>query len=314
VPSPQASAAASPQPDPLTQAHALYAFRKFHEAIAVLDGYLRTAPTDAAAIVLRGDAKSDLNDNQAALADYNLAIRIAPEYAYAYQTRCETRDDLGDDSGALEDCNMAIRLDPSVGESYVDRADIYLDEDAYPEALADLNQAEKLGDHDAFLYASRCEAKQLLHDFPGATADCERALVIDPANRRGLWQSGLLAIRTARYTDAIATFNEYALKYPDYAVYACMWRGVAYNRLGQFQLALDDLNRYVAAHGDSALGRLERGVARANLGDRFYATVDVAEAVRLYKVAGNTASANAAGPYLDALNTNAALPAIPSPF
>ena len=49
------------------KADSLFRERKFREAIAVLDPYLVAHPRDARALVLRGDAKADLGDNESAL-------------------------------------------------------------------------------------------------------------------------------------------------------------------------------------------------------------------------------------------------------
>ena len=88
---------------------------------------LQTDPRDARALVLRGDAKAELNDNDAALKDYNTAIGIAPDYQYAYVNRCETRLTLDDPGGALADCNTALKLDATDAHAYQARGDVYLD-------------------------------------------------------------------------------------------------------------------------------------------------------------------------------------------
>ena len=97
----QPAPAASPGSDALGQAQALFRLGKYREAIAKLDALLQAEPRNARALVLRGDTKAELDDNNGALKDYNAAIGIAPEYQYAYVTRCETRLALDDPGSAL---------------------------------------------------------------------------------------------------------------------------------------------------------------------------------------------------------------------
>jgi tetratricopeptide (TPR) repeat protein len=169
-----------------TRAQALFHERKFAEAVAALDVYCAAHPRDARALVLRGDAKADLGQNEAALRDYNVAIGIAPEYQYAYVTRCETRLQLDDTAGALADCNQALRLDATDALAFEDRADVEFQRETYPAALTDYDKAIELGRNSAYVFAARCDTERLVGKRDRARADCEKALTIDPKSRRGL--------------------------------------------------------------------------------------------------------------------------------
>ncbi|HWT06455.1 MAG TPA: tetratricopeptide repeat protein, partial [Xanthomonadales bacterium] len=159
-----------------TKAQTLFHDRKFKEAIALLDPYVAVHPRDARALVLRGDCKADLGDNEGALDDYNSAIKIEPEYEYAYVTRCETRLALRDKSGALRDCDAAIRLSADDALAHEDRGDVHFELEAYDLALIDYDKAIELGRSSAYVFAARCDTERLTGKRERARADCAKAL------------------------------------------------------------------------------------------------------------------------------------------
>ncbi len=278
--------------DGYARAQELFHARKFAETIAALDAFIAEHPRDARAFVLRGDAKADLGRNAEALKDYNSAIKIDPEYAYAYVTRCETRLQLNDAAGALADCDAAIRLDASDALAHEDRGDVHFQREAYALALTDYNRAVDLGRSNAYLFAARCDAERLVGRRDLAKPDCEKALTLDPKSRRGLWARGRLALVETRYTDGIADLNAYIALKPDSSDTAYYFRGLAYNRINSFRLALDDLRTYVQRDPDDPDGYKERAVANYGLGDKSAALADLDVALRGYRKDGNTAQAD----------------------
>ncbi len=290
---PRAALAADDATDGYTRGQALFHERKFREAIVALDPYIAAHPRDARALVLRGDAKADLNENEAALKDYNTAIGIAPEYQYAYVTRCETRLQLDDVTGALADCNEAVRLDASDALAREDRGDVHFDREAYALALDDYDKAIELGRSSAYVFAARCDAERLVGKRDRARADCEKALSIDPKSRRGLWARGRLGIVETRYTDGIADLNAYIAQNPKASDTAYYFRGLAYNRISSFRNALDDLTVYVERQEKESAkpdpdGYRERAVARYGIGDKPGALADLDLALKGYRKDGNS--------------------------
>jgi tetratricopeptide (TPR) repeat protein len=274
--------------DSFAYAQQLFHEKKFRETIAAVDAYLVGHPRDARAYVLRGDAKADLGDNAEALKDYNSAIKIDPEYQYAYVTRCETRLQLDDVSGALADCDNAIRLDASDPLAYEDRGDVHFQRQAWALALADYDKAVDLGRSNAYLFAARCDADRLTGKRDRAKADCEKALSLDPKSRRGLWARGRLALTDGRYTDGIADLNAYIAQNPKSSDTAYYFRGLAYNRIGSYRLALDDLRTYVQRQPNDPDGYKERALASYGVGEKDAALSDLDVALRGYRKNGDT--------------------------
>jgi tetratricopeptide (TPR) repeat protein len=275
-----------------TRAQGLFHERKFREAIAALDAFVAAHPRDARALVLRGDAKADLGDNAEALKDYNSAIKIEPEYQYAYVTRCETRLQLDDVTGALTDCDNAVRLDATDALAYEDRGDVQFQREAYTLALSDYDRAVELGRSNAYLFAARCDTQRLVGKRDLAKADCEKALALDPKSRRGLWARSRLALVETRYTDGIADLNAYIAQNPKASDTAYYFRGLAYNRINSYRLALEDLRTYVQRQPTDPDGYKERAVANYGVGDKDGALADLDVALRGYRKNGDTAAAD----------------------
>ncbi len=275
-----------------TRAQGLFHERKFRDAVAALDAFVAAHPRDARALVLRGDAKADLGENADALKDYNSAIKIEPEYQYAYVTRCETRLALDDVTGALTDCDNAIRLDATDALAYEDRADVQFQREAYALALSDYDRAVELGRSGTYVFAARCDTERLVGKRDLAKADCEKALAIDPKSRRGLWARSRLALVETRYTDGIADLNAYIAQNPKASDTAYYFRGLAYNRISSYRLALEDLRTYVQRQPTDPDGYKERAVANYGVGDKGGALADLDVALRGYRKLGDTTAAD----------------------
>ena len=69
----------------------------------------------------RGNAKSDLQDYQGAIADYTKAIEINPQLAPAYYNRGLAKYDLKDYQGAIADYSKAIEINPQYADAYYNR-------------------------------------------------------------------------------------------------------------------------------------------------------------------------------------------------
>ncbi len=274
------------------RAQELFRDRKFSDAVAAVSAFLAAHPRDARALVLRGDAKADLGDNDGALKDYNSAIAIAPEYQYAYVTRCETRLQLDDTSGALADCDNAVRLDATDALAYEDRADVLFQRDAYDLALTDYDKAIGLGRASAYVFAARCDVERLVGKRERAKPDCEKALEIDPKSRRGLWARARLALVETRYVDGIADLNAYIAQNPKLSDTAYYFRGLAYNRISKFALALEDLRTYVQRQPSDPDGYKERAIASFGVGDKAGALADLDVAQRGYRKSGDLTAAD----------------------
>jgi tetratricopeptide (TPR) repeat protein len=142
------------------------------------------------------------------------------------------------------------------------------------------------------VFAARCDVERLVGKRDRAKPDCEKALEIDPKSRRGLLARAQLAIVETRYVDGIADLNAYIAQSPKSADAAYYFRGLAYNRISKYALALEDLKTYVQRQPTDPDGYRERALANLGVGDKAAALADLDVAQHGYRKDGNIAAAD----------------------
>ncbi|HMB07562.1 MAG TPA: protein kinase, partial [Isosphaeraceae bacterium] len=172
--------------------------QEFEQARLDFDRVLRLRPDLTAARINRALARMGLRDHAGAIADLSAALdRGAPE-TRAYLIRSEARARSGDRAGAERDRAEGLRRTPTDAESWVARG------------LA-----------------------RLPGDPPGALADFEAALRLDPRARSALQnKAAVLSEHLGRAAEAISVLDRALALYPDF-VPARVGRGVLLARLGR---------------------------------------------------------------------------------
>ena len=89
----------------------------------------------------RGLARFELQDIQAAMLDFSLAIRLNPKDYRAHFNRGCACGKHGDNFGAVNNFSEVIRLNPSNGQAYVNRGIAYHQIGYEQAAIADLQKA-----------------------------------------------------------------------------------------------------------------------------------------------------------------------------
>src|SRR5207249_11665335 len=90
-----------------------------------------------------GNAKVDVQDYQAALADFTQVIALDPTNTKAYYNRGNAYVHLGNYGAALADFTQVIALDPTNAKAYYNRGNAYVHLGNYGAALRDFTQDRK---------------------------------------------------------------------------------------------------------------------------------------------------------------------------
>ncbi len=152
---------------------------------------------DATIFFYRGNAKDDLKDYQAAIADFDEAIKLNPELAEAFNNRGPAKFKLGNHLGALADFDRAIALNPDYAEALNNRSAVKVILGDYQGALEDSNKAIQLNADHAGAFVNRGKSKGMLEDFEGAIADFDEALRLKPDDAGALHNRGVAKLKLA---------------------------------------------------------------------------------------------------------------------
>lgn len=131
----------------------LYHKAKYREAIQDFTRALELDPQFAAAYSARGNAYSWLYDFQRALADSTKATDLSrflskKVQAVSFADRCWVYLELQENDKALADCNLALELDPELPTAHLNRGVLRARRQDYAGARADYNEAIRSGRPD----------------------------------------------------------------------------------------------------------------------------------------------------------------------
>lgn len=162
----------------------------------------------------RGLGYANLENYDAAIADYTAAINIDTNYVTAYNSRGLAYEAIGDPEAALTDYNSALSIDPGFAFSLYNRAVIYFDRERYEDALIDLDGAIESDPNYSSAYLVRGILYERQGDWASSSADYRQWMLLEQTERIDLplWPAGQ---------------DQDALTMTDGRVYAIPFEGVA---------------------------------------------------------------------------------------
>jgi tetratricopeptide (TPR) repeat protein len=228
----------------------------------------------------RGNTYADLQQYEAALADYNRAIELNPKLVEAYTNRGALYADLQQYEQALADYNRAIELNPQFVGAYAGRGLTYHDLQQYEAALADFNRAIELDPKYAAAYSNRGLTYQDLQQYQAALADYDQAIELNPGLTKAYRNRATTYKALQRYDEALADYNR-AIELNREFVEAYISRGTTYATLQQYEEALADFGQAIDLDLNDALAYYNRGITYATLQQYKEALADFGQAINL---------------------------------
>ena len=143
--------------------------RSYSDPMTFYNSAISKNSNSAVAYNNRGLLKSDRNDFQGAISDYNKAIALCPTYDLAYYNRgCVKLNNLNDNTGAKADFNMAISINNKYANSYYNRGVANFNLGKLQDAMDDYNKAITIDPGYAKAYYNLGFTKEFNGDYKGA--------------------------------------------------------------------------------------------------------------------------------------------------
>jgi len=219
-----------------------------------------TAPEKATISYQRALLNIQLQDNEAALADFTKAAEYEPKFVAAYLSRCDLLartgqpeqaekayadlvdrfpDDpmvwnnrgmyfqnYGRDDEAIADFTKAIEVNDKFPPAYTNRAFSKLRGGKFTEGLADLNKSIEIDPQQPAVYSLRGSAYLQTGDARSALTDYEAALKLDPQSPQLRADVGFAQFFANRYEPALSSFDS-AQEVDPQAKFLNPWRAAA---------------------------------------------------------------------------------------
>jgi len=295
--------------------------QRFERALAPLTACVQLKPKFVWPYLLRGFVYGELNDFEAAFAEFDMAEKLSLDEMARYgllvnravvrmrqgmshKNRAEALRQLGQGDeaereaqlavagydAAVPDLEAAVKLRPHQPQAYANLAEVHLQCGRLKEALPQLDQAIALAP-SAILYRTRARLHEKRGAHEAALPDLEEAIRL-AETARGLrelagdqLQRGRILFRLARYPEALEAFEKTLAAAPDLVV-AHQLRGETLLHLSRFGEAVAALDHYQAKGTPSALASRARGLGRAKLGNYAGAIEDYTRALEIDRVEG----------------------------
>jgi tetratricopeptide (TPR) repeat protein len=265
--------------------------QEFARALADFDEAERLGCNAAMLYFMRATVYLHQSEPERALGDLDEALRQDPECAPALGARANLLLHIGRHADAMRDYNELVRLCPNVAAAYSSRASAWLQMGEQEKAAADFQEAVQLDPGHAEAYAiERLLVEAAFHhnreDFQQAIARATEAIQADADCGPAYSLRAASYWYTEHHVEAVDDYNK-LLEMEEWPSFTSLsGRGQVYAEMGEFQSALDDLNRAIEHESRGvppktlAYALSGRALARAGLGRFEEAVQDFESSIR----------------------------------
>ena len=191
-----------------------------------------------------GLAFQHLKEYELAIANYSEAIDIYPNGTESYIGRGVSYFLFGEYQFALQDFRRAIKLDSKLAAAYTGLGLVYDAKENYKLAIKEYSKAIDIDCNQPFTFTARGFALYNDKQYELAIRDYESALEVDKNFPAAYFGRGLVYSALDENGKAEEDFSKALMSSPqNFLIYR--YRGMAQFDLGNYQLAVDDISRYL---------------------------------------------------------------------
>jgi protein O-mannosyl-transferase len=174
---------------------------------------------------------------------YDKVIQLYPAYADAYLNRGTAKHQAGDYEGAMSDYNAYLKYEPKENAGgYLVRGYCFATMGKYTEAIADYDQAISINPELTEAYNKRAFSYFMLENTKAAFADFDKCIALDPANPEYYVNRGIVNSVLNQVPSAFFDFGKAIDLNPSYAV-AYHNRAKTYMSVGEGNKACADFQK-----------------------------------------------------------------------
>ncbi|MEE8576179.1 MAG: protein kinase [candidate division Zixibacteria bacterium] len=231
----------------------------FDQALLVADEFVKKTGDSLRRDFQRGDICYNANKFDMAVEYLREAVRLEPDYAPAWYTLSQSLSQIGMIDEAIISASKHIGLSEDESFTYLSRGRIYLANGHFKHARADFEKALRIDPENddapkltaiAYIYEENLSDAHDLIDELSSSSDLDgiydavhlRAAI---ATRKGKLKEAISLLDAKRENDTIPA---YILRY------RLLQKVFIYEELGQFDLAMQDLQSYVKSSRESNTG------------------------------------------------------------
>lgn len=260
--------------------NARYELGQYEAALADHAAALALDPNSSLAHNSRGAAYYQLGEYERAITAYNAALALNPDYAAAYNNRGAAYNQLGEYQQAVASYDAALASNPDYAAAYNNRGNTYRELGEYQQAIADYNAALAIDPDFVIAFINRGDTFNQLGEYEQAISNYNAALELDAQFVGAYYNRGLARYYLGEYERAIADFSAALDHDPELAV-AHLNRGLVYQTLGQYEQAIADYNAALELEPNFVIAYNNRGNAYLQLGEYEQARDDFSAALEL---------------------------------
>jgi serine/threonine protein kinase len=264
---------------------------EFRKALPLARDATRENPRNIWSWFLLALCHDRLDQKAEAIACYGTCIALRPEFSFSWFNRGLVQMRADENDQARADFDRTIALRPDWFEPYLNRGivEMALKEDAA--AIRDFSSSLKLGGPDTRVFFLRAVARERSGDVEGARRDREEGLRREPTDEASYIARGMARLPKG-IPGALADFERAVMLNPR-SIVALQDSVYCLGELNRDDDALALLDRIIAIYPDHAPSRSSRGVLLAIKGRRDEAHKNARESLyrdtsprNLYQVAG----------------------------